>query len=84
MKKLWKNLNIYTIFFINIDKNKNNRQIKRMMEFKDTSKYLQLLMQEKDKSWKEYWNRLEEWKASDFEYWKTDDVDWMFYIAFGE
>lgn len=72
-------------FFLKIDKDNNNRQLKRMINQDDTSEYLQLLMEDKDKSsWKKYWNRLIEWKNDNFEYWKDSNTTWMMYVAFDD
>lgn len=73
-------------FFNKIDDLHCQHDIKTMMQYKDTTEFLQLLMEEKNSNWKEYWNRLKEWENADFEYWKNskEGISWLFYIAFGD
>ena len=73
-------------FFNKIDNGKNIHCLKTMILNKDTSEYLQLLMEDKDSNWKEYWNRLIEWQEHSFEYWKNSKecISWLFYVAFGD
>ena len=85
-KTMDKSKNLYD-FFLKIEENKIERYLKKMLSQNDTSEYLQLLMEDKDKSsWINYWNRLTEWENANFEYWKNskEGISWLFYIAFGD
>lgn len=86
VEKIMEKSNRLYDFFNKIDDKHVMHDIKNMMKYKDTREFLQLLMEDKQSDWKEYWNRLLEWENVNFEYWKNSKEceSWLFYIAFGE